>query len=62
MNTSEFRMPDPVSGTIFEPGVATKATPTDWLKGQGHIKPTTDPLEPEKPAAIDETLKRNRGK
>lgn len=47
LNGGQFRMPDPESGTIFEPGIATKATPTEWLKGQAHITKVDDPTDTE---------------
>lgn len=46
-NTSAYRMPDPESGTNFEPGLATKATATEWVKGQPHIEKIDDPFDTE---------------
>lgn len=43
INIGAYRMPDPESGTIFEPGLPTKATATAWLAGQPSITPCEDP-------------------
>lgn len=60
VNVGSYRLPDPESGTVFEPGVETKATRTEWSKGQPtlqlvgfDVEPVTaiEPVEPEEPEA-----------
>ncbi len=56
-NTGMYRLPDPESGTIFEPGEPTKATETEWAKGQPTLVTVDDPT----PAApVVKTLKASK--
>lgn len=54
LNTAQYRMVDPVSMTVFEPGEATKATATDWLGTQPCMTQVPDPTAPtqEKPTSV----------
>ena len=47
-NTAQYQMHDPMSNTVFVPDTLTKATLTDWVKGQPMIKVQPDPLQPPK--------------
>lgn len=54
IHTGAFRMLDPTTGHIFEPGVKYKLEQSEWMKGQPTIKPTNEDedvevLEPHKP-------------
>lgn len=47
ISSARFPFVDPESNTRFEPGVATKATVTDWVKTQkeaGWLAETADPM------------------
>jgi hypothetical protein len=48
-NEGSFPLPDPISGTRFEPGKATRAELTSWVLNQPSIKrcanPDDDPNE-----------------
>jgi len=53
VNTAAFRLPDPTTGHLFEPGVKYKIKKTEWMESQPTIKPTTvdedvDVLQPHK--------------
>lgn len=41
---AQYPLRDPISGTMFEPGVPTKATTTAWVTGQPSIQQIEDPL------------------
>jgi hypothetical protein len=56
-NTAMHAFNDPDSMTVFEPGIPTKATPTEWLKGQPVIKEIPDPLAAPKQAEKPKTSK-----
>ncbi len=45
VNTGAFRMPDPSTGIIYEPGTPTKGTHSDWVKGQPTIEECGDPTK-----------------
>lgn len=44
LNTGVFNFHDPDSKTVFEAGVLTKATKTEWVKGQPVIVEQPDPM------------------
>lgn len=47
-----FHFTDPVSGTVFEPGVRTKIKPNWWVEMQGvFLIPDPDPAPEAAPAA-----------
>lgn len=45
-NNAQFVFVDPENGTRFEPGVSTKAEPTDWAMKQPCLEQIADPLAP----------------
>ena len=51
MNTAKFRLPDPASGQLHEPGELARITVTDWVKGQPCMQSQPDPMAAEKPVA-----------
>lgn len=40
VNIAAYRMPDPTTGHIFEPGVKYRIHETEWMKGQPTIEQT----------------------
>ncbi len=46
LNIGAYRLPDPESGTNFEPGIPTQARLTAWMMGQPTLVPCDDPREP----------------
>lgn len=55
INTGLHQIHDPESSTVFYPGVLTKATYTNWVKGQPTITQQPDPLAP--PAPVEPPAK-----
>lgn len=47
-STAAYQMHDPISNTLFLPDTLTKATLTEWVKGQPTITEQPDPLQPPK--------------
>jgi len=46
VHTGAFRLPHALrTGINLEPGVPTKVTHDDWLKGQPTVKACSDPME-----------------
>lgn len=65
VNTCQYTFVDPTTGCRFEPGVPTKALRSDWVKGQGVIKPfvveakaETTKVAPESPAVAPDPKKK----
>lgn len=42
LHTGVYPLVDGESGARFDPGVPTKATPTDWVKAQPSIQPSNE--------------------
>lgn len=54
VNIGQYRIHDPISDTLFEPGMRTKATPTDWAMGQPTLQAIESPEIPTTPAPAPE--------
>ena len=55
LNIGAYRLPDPESGTNFEPGIPTQARLTAWMMGQPTLVPCEDPREPVRPVEQEES-------